>query len=173
MSIFVESEGPNKPNAGSNSAIASKAVRMKHRAQAIEMDEMLKSFPKDDDDSEDQLTITKMLQKSRRDNEEISERLQYQVSDEKQDRHSNQVCSLRAKMNSEMYFDPVGLGQDMDEHSGQPPKDHHARVTKVRNTMAPSSSKGSFQKNNSQPYLGPSQTPSTRIMSKKMSTPFL
>ena len=74
------------------------------------MDEMLRSFPKDDDDSEDSLTITKMLQKSRRDNEEISERLQYQVSDEKQDRHSNQVCSLRAKMNSEMYFDPVGLG---------------------------------------------------------------
>ena len=76
-STFVESEGPNKPNAGSNSAIASKAVRMKHRAQTIEMDEMLRSFPKDDDDSEDSLTITKMLQKSRRDNEEISERLQY------------------------------------------------------------------------------------------------
>ena len=31
-SLFVESEGPNKPNAGSNAAHASKAVRMKHRA---------------------------------------------------------------------------------------------------------------------------------------------
>ena len=76
-------------------------------------------------------------------------------------------------MNSEMYFDPVGLNQDVDEHSGQPPKDHYARVTKVRNTMAPSTSKGSFQKNNSQQYLGPSQAPNMRMMNKKMSTPFL
>lgn len=77
-------------------------------------------------------------------------------------------------MNSEMYFDPVGLGQDMDEHSGQPPKDHYARVTKVRNTMAPSTSKSSFKKNNSQLYLaGPPQTSNMRVINKNVSTPFL
>ena len=73
-------------------------------------------------------------------------------------------------MNSE-YFDPVGLGTDMDEHSGVQEPDQ-ARMTVIRRTMNPTSSNHSFAKNNSQSHIGQSQTP-LLYAKKKKSTPFL
>ena len=61
--MFSDGEGPNKPNSGTNSTHANKAVRMKHRAQTIdgEDNDIMRDFPKDHDDEEGPMTVREMV----------------------------------------------------------------------------------------------------------------
>ena len=71
--LFPDKEGPNKPNSGTNSAHANKAVRMKNRAYTTT--EMNKDFPLEHEDEEGPITVREMVTMQRQNVQDICERL--------------------------------------------------------------------------------------------------